>query len=174
MGRRIVLRQPSEVRQTSTATCWAAALESWLLVCQRGARKWQGETDLIAKFKKYASNAPALSLYNGTSIDGLRKIAQDASVAMAHKTLIHIHLGIGTPSAGIDPAEFESRLRKHGHLFVVYPVTGGAHANVVYGLDSLCDARNPILQVMDPGRGYQTKPFAALAMLSPVFLGWPT
>lgn len=167
------LRQPSEVRQTSQATCWAAALESWLVVCLRGARKYRGETELITTFKQHTSNAPSLSLYNGTSIEGLRKIASDPTVGMSNKTFVSTQLGIGA-MARIDPQEFLARLRKHGHLFVVYSVPGGAHANVVYGFDGMyTNVSDPTLEVMDPGKGYQTKLFSVYADASPVFLGWP-
>jgi Papain-like cysteine protease AvrRpt2 len=168
MPSKFTLTQPPEVKQTSQVTCWAAALEAWLKVTK--GRAYKSETDIIEAYKEHTISDPSRSLYNGIGIDGLKAIAAKKEIRMAYKVHQNLNLGNG---ADLSADVFRSLMKTNGHIYVVYTVAGGSHANVIYELDNAGSTTYPVLSVLDPGNGYQTKSFSIFASTTLFFYGWP-
>ena len=145
------LRRPALVRQRQAMSCWAAALESWLSVCCRGAlynEAWALET-----FSRWQT-ADCRIEWAGL------KAAADLLAMRSEET------GVGA----LTPEYLLDRLRS-GHLYLTYIPTPGpveAHTVVVYGIG------NVAVDVMDPLEGYISRPHEFFESRTRAFIGWPS
>ena len=127
---------PKYVRQTTTWSCWAAAMESWLDAQPYGRKATQAE--LIEEYATHP-NGGLDPIGSGATADrSFERLADDFS--MDYKVMAGSDLTLDF---------IDERLLK-GHVILVYNLSPGvAHANVVYGVGRPT-GKDRLISVMDP------------------------
>lgn len=156
------LKLPKYVKQSTTWSCWAASMESWLALAPYGRKPSQQE--LINNYATH-SNGGLDPLGQGRSFETL---AEDFAVAY------QVFAGHSLTMAFI-----EEKLRI-SHVLLVYNLGPGvSHANVVYGT-GYPTGKEKLISVMDPSETtpdkltglYRNRPLSFYRQRDFVLVGW--
>lgn len=153
---------PKYVKQSTTWSCWAASMESWLALAIFGRKPSQQEL-----INEYATHA------NG----GLDPLGQTRSfAALADDFGIQYQVFSGQ---SLSMAFIEEKLQI-SHVLLVYNLSPGvAHANVVYGT-GYPTGKEKLISVMDPSETtpdkltglYRNRPLSFYKQRASVLVGW--
>lgn len=156
------LKLPKYVKQSTTWSCWAASMESWLALAPYGRKPSQQE--LINNYATH-SNGGLDPLGQGRSFETL---AEDFGVEY------QVFAGHSLTMAFI-----EEKLRI-SHVLLVYNLSAGvSHANVVYGT-GYPTGKEKLISVMDPSETtpdkltglYRNRPLSFYRQRDFVLVGW--
>jgi peptidoglycan hydrolase-like protein with peptidoglycan-binding domain len=166
------LAQPPVVRQKDVWWCWAAALESWLVLTPRST--WWRWADLLDSWVGTTPSRPPTTIQDKlqrqfrqvvTSTGGLRT---PDGILLLLKTLgIQYQMMRGVDLRG---EIVYSHLRKHGHLLLIYG-QGASHTLVVYGV-RIVHGQRPEFLAMNPAIGLDVVELGIIQQYLAVFVGW--
>lgn len=124
---------PPIVRQSLPDSCWAAALESWLVVNPDHGNGTQEEL---------------IKAYSTRSDGGIEESDFDEARAL---------YGIDEEkkeSSRVNASFLANKLRSFGHVLTIYRASGTFwHTHLVYGVGYPNGGTDPLISLMDPGSG---------------------
>jgi len=156
------LKLPKYVKQSTTWSCWAASMESWLALATFGRKPSQQE--LINEYATH-SNGGLDPLGQARSFESLA-----ADFAVEYQVF---------PGRSLTMAFIEEKLHI-SHVLLVYNLSAGvAHANVVYGI-GYPTGKEKLISVMDPSETtpdkltglYRNRPLSFYTQRASVLVGW--
>jgi len=146
---------PPVISQGDAALCWAAALQSWLIVTVRskGEKKgvWTGAKPKRLFYDGLTWHRKILTLSQMTGMWGDLQNPDKSLTAEGIKVMtldVGMDGDVFTPSGELTDEYLMGKLKKFGHLYMAYFSAVMYHAVVVYGV-SFTDG----IAVMDPAVG---------------------
>lgn len=144
------LAVPKVVRQTGAWTCWAAAAECWTWVTP--GKPYLKEAEILESLSDLTDKNGGLTNLR-TNFPKLARV-----LGMGYEVIT---------GADLTYDYVETSLCWTGYLYLAYNRQIGAHAVVIYGIDS----KN--ISLMDPEFGLRKRPLSAFSKVNAMVVGYP-